>query len=248
MTRLTAFCLLFLGLATCPAQTQTPLVKVKIRAAVYDRDLNLKPVPHLELSFRGLDKDKDKDQEKAEPVLVTTTLDGTAEAEVPPGLYQVSTSKPIEFQGKTYLWDLQVHLKPPQYVLELSNDNAKATDLSGGRGAQVDSLAEHFRELKGSVVTVWQQNGHGTGFLIDRSGLIVTNQHVVSGFTYLAVQFDDRRKLAAEVLAEDKQKDVAVLRVNLADVSGVVVAPIAQGAGTLLEGERVFTIGNPLDK
>jgi S1-C subfamily serine protease len=244
MNCLKAFCLLFAGLASWPVTAQTPSVKVKVRAAVYDRDLNLKPVPHLELSFRSLDAGK----ENVEPTVVQTNLDGTAEAELAPGLYRVSTSKPLEFQGKSYLWELQVRLKGPEHVLELSNDNAKVTDMSGGRGAQVDSLADHFRELKGSVVTVLKQNGHGTGFLVDPAGLIVTNQHVVDGFTYLAVQFDDRRKLAAEVLAEDKQKDVAVLRVNLAGISGVVVAPIAQGSTALLEGERVFTIGNPLDQ
>jgi S1-C subfamily serine protease len=245
MNRLSVFFLLLVGFA-CPALAQTPSVKVKVRAAVYDHDLNLKPVPHLELTFRSLDKDKD--QENAEPTVLQTTLDGTAEVELAPGLYRVSTSKPLEFQGKSYLWDLQVQLKPPEQVLELSNDNATVTDLSGGRGAQVDSLAVHFRELKSSVVTVWAQDGHGTGFLVDPAGLIVTNQHVVAGFTYLAVQFDDQRRLTAEVLAEDKQKDVAVLRVNLAGVAGVVVAPIAQGSGALLEGERVFTIGNPLDQ
>lgn len=249
MNRLSVFCLLLVGCA-CPVLAQAPSVKVKIRAAVYDHDLNLKPVPHLELTFRSLDKDRDKDKdgEKAEPTVLQTTLDGTAEVELAPGLYRVFTSKPVEFQGKSYLWDLQVQLKPPEHVLELSNDNATATDLSGGRGAQVDALAVHFRELKSSVVTVWAQDGHGTGFLVDPAGLIVTNQHVVAGVTYLAAQFDDQRKLTAEVLAEDKQKDVAVLRVNLAGVAGVVVAPIAQGSGALLEGERVFTIGNPLDE
>jgi S1-C subfamily serine protease len=244
MNRLSASCLLLVGFAACPVSAQTPFVKVKVRAALYDRDLNLKPVPHLDVTLRSLDKDK----EKVEPTILQTTLDGAAEADLAPGLYRVSTSKPIEFQGKSYLWNLQVQLKPPEQVLELSNDNATVTDLSGGRGAQVDSLADHFRELKGSVVTVLQQNGHGTGFLVDPSGLIVTSQHVVDGFTYLAVQFDGQRKQAAEVLAEDKQKDVAVLRVNLAEVSGIVIATIAQGSASLLEGERVFTIGNPLDQ
>lgn len=244
MNRLTIFFLLLAALAVFPIAAQTPLVKLKVRAAVYDRDLNLKPVPHLELTFHNVEAGK----ETAEPTVVQTTLDGTAEVELATGSYRISTSKPLEFQGKSYLWDLQVKLKTSEYMLELSNDNAKVTDLSGGRGVQVDSLAEHFRELKGSVVTVWQQSGHGTGFLVDPSGLIITNQHVIEGYTYLAVQFDDRRKLAAQVLAEDKQKDVAVLRVNLADASGMVVAPIASGSGTLLEGERVFTIGNPLDQ
>jgi hypothetical protein len=76
--------------------------------------------------------------------------------------------------------------------------------------------------------------------------LIITNEHVTDGHTYLAVQFDDQHKVAAEALAEDKVKDVAVLRVNMTNAPKVVVAPIAQDSGSLVEGERVFTIGNPL--
>lgn len=241
MHRLAVLCLLFLVCIHRPLPAQTPSVKVKVRAALYDRDLNMKPVPHLALTFRNLDQ-------SGPETPIQTSLDGTAEVELTPGKYQITSGKPTEFQGKTYMWDLQRQFSKPENVLELSNDNAKVTDLTGGRNPQVDSLAEHFRALKGSAVTVWAQDGHGTGFLVDPAGLIVTNQHVTAGFTYLAVQFDGGRKLAAELLAEDKQKDVSVLRVNLASIPDAVVAPIAQGSGVLLEGERVFTIGNPLDQ
>ena len=241
MHRLVVLCLLFLVCVPGPLPGQTASVKVKVRAALYDRDLNMKPVPHLALTFRNLDR-------SGPEIPVQTSLDGTAEVELTPGKYQISSGKPTEFQGKTYLWDLQQQFTKPENVLELSNDNAKVTDLTGGRNAQVDSLAEHFRALKGSAVTVWAQDGHGTGFVVDPAGLIITNQHVTAGFTYLAVQFDGERKLAAELLAEDKQKDISVLRVNLAGIPDAVVAPLAQGSGVLLEGERVFTIGNPLDQ
>jgi len=223
--------------ATVPAT-----IKVKVKAALYDRDLNLKPVPHLALSLHNLD------QEKAEPVTLQTSFDGLAEADLPSGRYALSTSVPIEFQGRSYTWDIQLTLTKAETTVELSNDNAKATDLSGGRGAKVDELSEYFKRLKPSIVTVWTQEGHGTGFLVDPGGLILTNQHVISGFTYLAVQFDSRRKLEAVVLAEDKQQDVAVLRVNMSGLTDVAIAPIAEGTGFLLEGERVFTIGNPLDQ
>jgi len=240
MRRLAAgFVFLFL-LVAIPAFPQTPTVKVRVRAVLYDRDLNQRPVPHLALTFHNVDKGTD--------TAAQTSLDGAADVELVPGKYQISTGKPIEFQGKTYAWELQQEFSKPESVLELSNDNAKVADLTGGRGAQVDSLAEHFRALKGSVVTVWAQDGHGTGFVVDPAGLIVTNQHVTAGFTYLAVQFDGGRKLAAELLAEDAQKDVSVLRVNLTAIPDAVIAPIAQGSGMLLEGERVFTIGNPLDQ
>ena len=240
MVRLAAFFVLLSFYAAVSVPAQTPNIKVKVRAVLYDHDLNQKPVPHLALKFHSAEKGTD--------TAATTSLDGTTDVELAPGKYQISTGKPIEFQGKTYTWELQEEFSKAESVLELSNDNAKVADLTGGRGAQVDSLAEHFRALKGSVVTVWAQDGHGTGFVVDPAGLIVTNQHVTAGFTYLAVQFDGGRKLAAELLAEDNQKDVSVLRVNLSAIPDAVVAPIAQGIGTLLEGERVFTIGNPLDQ
>ena len=225
-----------------PLLSQTPNLKVKIRAALYDRDLNLKPVPHLAISLHSLDAPA------AEPISIQTSLDGVADTEVSPGRYQLSTNKPVEMQGKTYLWTLDLTLAKPGTTVELSNDNATATDLSGGRGAQVDQLADQFKRLKPTIVTVWTQDGHGTGFLVDPAGLIITNQHVVAGHSYLAAQFDGTRKVTAELLAEDEQKDVAVLRVNLSPIPEAVVAPIAKGEGTLLEGERVFTIGNPLDQ
>ncbi len=237
-----ALVLTLLLLAPISFLAQSTTVKVKVKAALYDRDLNLKPVPHLAITMRSLD------QGKGEPVTLQTSFDGLAEADLPSGRYTLTTSAPIEFQGKSYTWEIQVTLVKPENLVELSNDNAKATDLSGGRGAKVDELSEHFKRLKPSIVTVWTQEGHGTGFLVDPGGLIVTNQHVTSGFTYLAVQFDSRRKLEAVQLAEDKLQDVAVLRVNMSGLTDVAIAPIAEGTGFLLEGERVFTIGNPLDQ
>jgi len=221
---------------------QTPNVKLKVRAALYDRDLNLKPVPHLAIELRNLDNPA------AAPLSIQTNLDGFADTELTPGHYQLVANKPIEFQGKTYAWNVDLHLTKSENSIELSNDNATTTDLSGGRGAQVDQLADQFKRLKPSIVTIWTAEGHGTGFLVDPAGLIITNQHVVSDHTYLAAQFDSSHKITAELLSSDKPKDVAILRVNLSAIPEAVIAPLAKGQGTLLEGERVFTIGNPLDQ
>src|SRR5262249_25278317 len=148
------------------------------------------------------------DTPTAAPVSIQTNLDGNAETDIAPGHYQLVANKPIEFQGKTYTWTVDLHLTKPDNSVELSNDNATATDLSGGRGAQVDQLADQFKHLKPSIVTIWTAEGHGTGFLVDPLGLIITNQHVVADHTYLAAQFDSTHKITAELLSSDKQKDV----------------------------------------
>jgi hypothetical protein len=112
-----------------------------------------------------------------------------------------------------------------------------------------DGLAPLFRKYQDSVVTVWSEFGHGTGFFVDERGLVVTNQHVIGPSEYIAVQIDDEHKVAAVLLAADPEKDVAVLLANRAGLPGSIVAPLAHaslGQPFAVEGERVFTIGSPL--
>lgn len=114
-----------------------------------------------------------------------------------------------------------------------------------------DELTSNFNRLKSSVVTVWSEFGHGTGFIIDKDGLILTNQHVVGPSEYIAVQFDEKRKIPAVLLASSPEKDVAVLWVNLEALPDATVAAIAKTDGAepaITEGERVFTIGSPLNQ
>lgn len=114
-----------------------------------------------------------------------------------------------------------------------------------------DELTSNFNRLKSSVVTVWSEFGHGTGFIIDKEGLILTNQHVVGPSQYIAAQFDEKRKVPAILLASSPEKDVAVLWVNLEALPEATVATIAKTDGSepsITEGERVFTIGSPLNQ
>jgi hypothetical protein len=112
-------------------------------------------------------------------------------------------------------------------------------------------LSSQFARLKNSVFTVWSETGHGTGFLIDSTGLVMTNDHVVSGSEDISVQFDDRRKVRATLLAADADRDVAILRIDSRPFDDSIVAPLAgvtdSDAG-VVEGERVFTIGSPLNQ
>ena len=79
---------------------------------------------------------------------------------------------------------------------------------------------------------------------------MMTNQHVIGPSELVSVQFDAKRKVAAKVLAFDAERDVAVLYADLSAFPGAAVAPIATpraGRELAVEGERVFTIGSPLD-
>jgi S1-C subfamily serine protease len=114
-----------------------------------------------------------------------------------------------------------------------------------------DELTTKFKELQSTVVTVWSEIGHGTGFFFDGRGLVMTNQHVLGPSEVISVQFDQKTKVTAKVLASDPQKDVAVLWVNLSALPDAAVAKIAKGSleePALIEGERVMTIGSPLSQ
>lgn len=84
--------------------------------------------------------------------------------------------------------------------------------------------------------------GGGTGFVIDSSGLIVTNKHVVSqqGADY-TVLTNDGEKLSAEVLARHPARDLAILKVNKK------LPALQLGNSEKLQlGQKVIAIGNAL--
>jgi S1-C subfamily serine protease len=217
----------------CAAQN----VKVKVRAALYDRDLNVKPVPHLVVKLVP-------SAPGVQTVSVQTTLDGLAEAELPAGNYHVVTDSPVELFDKSYRWEFDAVFTRPENTLELSNDNAKATALAGARDARVDELAYQYKRVRDSVVRVQTEYGVVAGVMVDSAGLVLTVQHPLEQTTWLAVQLDDRRKLSATVVAADKQKDVAVLRINPSGAGQVAPAELSSDPGALIEGERVFIIEN----
>ncbi|MEJ0068889.1 MAG: trypsin-like peptidase domain-containing protein [Pseudomonadota bacterium] len=69
-------------------------------------------------------------------------------------------------------------------------------------------LVEHRRALRRDLVSV------GSGFVIDPSGLIVTNDHVVSESSRIRVTFHDGTTLTAKLVGHDARMDLALLRVE----------------------------------
>jgi serine protease Do len=85
--------------------------------------------------------------------------------------------------------------------------------------------------------------GLGSGFIIDGSGLVLTNEHVVRGATELVVTLRDGRDFDADLVGSDEVTDLALLR--LRDVSGSLpVAPMGRSSNLII-GEWVVAIGNP---
>lgn len=76
-----------------------------------------------------------------------------------------------------------------------------------------------FQEAKNGIVTVFSSVGHGSGFLADDSGLVVTNSHVVrEASDHLRVKFGPKQIVEGKVIVNDRENDVAVLWVNLKNI------------------------------
>jgi putative serine protease PepD len=83
----------------------------------------------------------------------------------------------------------------------------------------------------------------GSGFVYDRQGHVITNQHVVDGASSISVRFWNGRSFDAEVVGTDPSTDLAVLDV---DAPASVLQPIALGDSSEVEiGDGVVAIGSP---
>ena len=87
--------------------------------------------------------------------------------------------------------------------------------------------------------------GLGSGFIITREGLVITNEHVVRGATEVVLTLPDGREFDADVVGADDVNDLALLRMRVpAGTAALPVAPLGNSDGLMI-GEWVIAIGNP---
>ncbi|MFL6796990.1 MAG: DegQ family serine endoprotease [Xanthobacteraceae bacterium] len=87
------------------------------------------------------------------------------------------------------------------------------------------------------------QRSLGSGVIVDQSGLVVTNNHVIEGADQVKVSLADKRELEAEIVLKDERSDLAVLRIK----SQGEHFPALEFADSdaLQVGDVVLAIGNP---
>lgn len=84
--------------------------------------------------------------------------------------------------------------------------------------------------------------GQGSGIILDRRGLIVTNNHVIEGASQVHVTLKDGRTFTGEVVGSDEATDVAIIRV---DADGLPAAELGDSEAVKV-GQFVLAIGNAL--
>lgn len=82
----------------------------------------------------------------------------------------------------------------------------------------------------------------GSGFIIDREGYIITNNHVIEGADEVKVRLSDKEEYAAVIVGKDKKTDIALIKIE--PPAGLPVVTLGD-SDTLRVGEWVMAIGNP---
>ncbi len=111
------------------------------------------------------------------------------------------------------------------------------------KGGPWDELFRHFfgEGGKGGEMPEREARSLGSGFIIDDSGYILTNNHVVAEAEEVIVRLNDRRELMAEVIGTDERSDIALLRVDADDLPVVKLGK----SRDLKVAEWVMAIGSP---
>jgi serine protease Do len=87
-----------------------------------------------------------------------------------------------------------------------------------------------------------QQQGAGSGWVMDVNGTIVTNAHVVAGANTITVTTNDGKTYPAQVINSDSTSDLALIKINGAQLQSVKIGD----ASKLRRGDWVLAVGNPL--
>jgi serine protease Do len=107
-----------------------------------------------------------------------------------------------------------------------------------------DPFSEFWRRFFGNPGPRGQfrQRSLGSGFIIDRDGSILTNNHVVENAERIVVRLADEREFEAKVIGKDPKTDIAVIKINAR--GDLPVAPLGD-SDKVEVGEWVVAIGNP---
>ncbi len=99
------------------------------------------------------------------------------------------------------------------------------------------------REKKKNKKKPQARHGHGSGFIINTDGYILTNHHVVKDAVEIAVHLQDKREYKAKVIGSDPQSDVALIHIKAPNLATIALG----NSDTLRVGEWAIAIGSPFE-
>jgi serine protease Do len=140
-------------------------------------------------------------------------------------------------------------------VSSVISSQIAAAEVTPNTGSAKSTYASVAAKVKPTVVEItteqvssssyfqqYVQSGAGSGVIISADGYIITNNHVISGASKITVCLTNGNEYDATVIGTDSQGDIAVLKIDAADLPYATIGDSSQ----LVVGEEVLAIGNPL--
>src|SRR5689334_15114757 len=163
----------------------------------------------------------------ANPTAATTVVNGAPTAALP------DFSALVEQYG------------PAVVNISVTSDDHKVLgqDESDDNAPDMQGLPPEFRQFfhNFQMPRRGPTRGVGSGFIVDPSGIVLTNAHVVDGADNVNVKLTDKREFTAKVLGVDKTTDIAVLKIDAKNLPSVKTGDPAQTK----VGSWVVAIGQP---
>ena len=175
-------------------------------------------------------------------VIYAHTTEGTAQAE---GVHNLSATY------DAIRASVQALLLEPAFIAALTSPIDSSSVLPVDYNIQAIAGAPQplsIEQLVGrtipAVVQIRTSTGRGTGFLLDSSGLVITNQHVVESAFTVKVDLYDGSTHLGRVLKRDRALDAALVKLegNLGKLAGLPIC----ATNAVKVGESVVAIGNPM--
>jgi len=138
----------------------------------------------------------------------------------------------------------QVHAASPDYLSFATEEEANTTEIFSKASPAVVFVTNRALRRDFFSLDIHEiPRGSGSGFVWDKSGLIVTNFHVIAGAHRVTVTLQDQSEYDAEVIGIAPEKDLAVLRI-VEPPEDLVTLPVGDSS-ELNVGRKVLAIGNP---
>lgn len=152
------------------------------------------------------------------------------------GTFAKNVSKPNSLVSMPFLQDA---VPSPVY----SSDETTNIDVYETVNKSVVNISTRSYSRDPLFLTAEPQEGSGSGSVLDKSGHILTNYHVIEGASYVSVTLFDGSQFNAEIVGADPENDTAVIRVAAPEGQ---LFPVKFGdSSSLRVGQKILAIGNP---
>ena len=159
------------------------------------------------------------------------------------GLLQIPAAAKAGAQGHPRSFAGLIKKASPSVVNIIAVKVMRTPDQDGSPFGMEDPLRDFFeRFFGGQMPREYHQNALGTGFIIDKEGFILTNNHVVEQTEELKVRLSDKKEFKAQIVGRDPKTDLALIKID----ADKPLVPLTLGDSDGLEiGDWVVAIGNP---